>query len=384
MAVNLNTRPNISFKKIFESGSIIGELNLIPKNEYRTVLSKLLPEECFTPDIKHVLHYLLCMTVYLTGILSIVNISFLPLKIVISVIMGITLTGLTFFLHDLFHGSIIKSNIVAYFTGLSIGIFNLFAPIFWKRVHNFHHARTGTIDDPDRSYILHEKPTNAVEKFVYSMRISDEAIHPFISMLFMSLGFFFYFFNNMFYGLVANRASIKEDKKYQRVQELFKKKGDRLFVLGELVLIFSFQAFLFVYICNHSFLNYFLVSLMPVGIAHIIAMSYIHTNHFLSPLTGEIDDPLVNSLSLKNSWLVDKIFSNFSHHVEHHLFPAMGSYHYPKIRKLLLKLYPERYKLIPMIDAMKMLFKTPRIYGDYTHLVSSDGTRKVDCLLPNV
>ena len=113
-------------------------------------------------------------------------------------------------------------------------------------------------------------------------------------------------------------------------------------------------------------------------------MAYIHTNHFLSPLTGEIDDPLVNSLSLKNSWLVDKIFSNFSHHVEHHLFPAMGSYHYPKVRKLLLKLYPERYKLIPMVDAIKMLLQTPRIYGDYTHLVSLDGTKKTDCLMPTV
>ena len=35
-----------------------------------------------------------------------------------------------------------------------------------------------------------------------------------------------------------------------------------------------------------------------------------------------------------------------------------------------------------MIDAMKMLFKTPRIYGDYTHLVNVDGTKKINCLLP--
>ena len=334
LETKLDTRPDVSFKKIFESGST-KELNLISKNEYRSVLSKLLPEECFKSDTKHVFHYLFLMAIYLLGIFSIVNISFLPLKIVISAVMGVALAGLTFFLHDLFHGSIIRSNKIAYIVGLSVGLFNLFAPLFWKRVHNLHHATTGNIDDPDRSYTLKEEPKSAIEKFIYRMRISDEAFHPIISMLFMSLGFFFYFLNTMFYGLVANRASIKEDKKYQRVQELFKKKKERFIVGGELILIFSFQAFLFLTVCNHNFLNYFLVSLMPVGIAHIISMSYIHTNHFLSPLTGEIDDPLVNSLSLKNSWLVDKIFSNFSHHVEHHLFPAMGSYHYPKIRKLL-------------------------------------------------
>ena len=35
-----------------------------------------------------------------------------------------------------------------------------------------------------------------------------------------------------------------------------------------------------------------------------------------------------------------------------------------------------------VLEAMKMLFKTPRIYGDYLHLVTSDGTKKVNCLLP--
>ena len=356
-------------------------LKLTSKNEYRAVLRKYLPEEYFKPDTKHVFHYLTCITLYLTGIYCVANSHFLPLRLLVSILMGITLGSLTFFLHDLFHESIIKSKPVAYLTGLSIGIFNLFAPLFWQRVHNFHHARTGNVDDPDRSYILSEKPANAIEKFVYRFRISNEAFHPFVSLVFMSTGFFWYFLNTMFYGLLAKKTSIKEDKKYQRIQSLFTNK-DRLIVLGELVTIFAFQVFLFTVIAGGNLMTYFLVSLLPVAISHFIAMSYIHTNHFLSPLTGDIDDPLINSLSLKNSWIVDKIFSNFSHHVEHHLFPAMGSSHYPKVRTLLLKLYPNRFQLIPMIDAMKMLFKTPRIYSDYVHLTTSDGTKKMQCLLP--
>lgn len=357
-------------------------LKLIPKNEYRAVLRKHLPEEWFKPDTKHVFHYLICMAVYFLGMYSILSLKVLVLRILLSIVMGITLASLTFFLHDLFHGSIIRSKPIAYIIGLSIGIFNLFAPLFWQRVHNFHHARTGNVDDPDRSYILAESPKNPFEKFGYKSRISDEAFHPLLSLVFMSTGFFWYFLNTMFYGLIAKKTSIKEDKKYQRIQSLFKAK-DKLIVLLELVTIFTFQGFLFVHVAGGNFLTYFLISLLPVAISHFIAMSYIHTNHFLSPLTGEVDDPLVNSLSLKNSFIVDKIFSNFSHHVEHHLFPAMGSSHYPKVRKLLLELYPNRFQLIPMIDAMKLLFKTPRIYGDYTSLVSTDGTKKVKCLLPS-
>ncbi|OGI20000.1 MAG: hypothetical protein A3B68_01185 [Candidatus Melainabacteria bacterium RIFCSPHIGHO2_02_FULL_34_12] len=359
------------------------KLNLIPKNEYRAILRKHLPDEIFQLDKKHVYLYLISLTVYLTSMIGILKINFLPLSILLSVIMGIALGSLTFFLHDLFHGSIIKSKPIEYLFGLSVGILNLFAPSFWHKVHDFHHARTGNVDDPDRSYIKAESPKNLIEKLVYKLRISDESYHPLASLIFMSTGFFWYFFNTMFYGLVGKKASIQEDKKYQRIQDLFKKESDRFFVFFELAVIFAFQAVLFFIVAKSNLITFSLISLLPVGIAHCIAMSYIHTNHFLSPLTGEIDDPLVNSLSLKNSRFVDTIFSNFSHHVEHHLFPAMSSSHYPKVRKLLLELYPERFQLIPMIDAMKMLFKTPRIYGTYTELVSSDGTRYVKCLLPS-
>lgn len=357
-------------------------IKLISKIEYRNVLRKHLPDECFKPDTKHVFHYLFLMTIYLISIYGITNLHFLPLKFILSIVMGISLGALTFFLHDLFHGSIIKSRPVAYLFGLSVGIFNLFAPLFWQRVHNFHHARTGNVDDPDRSYIMPERPTGFIEKIAYKFRISEEAYHPFISLIMISTGFFWYFFSTMFFGFLGKKVSIKEDMKYRRIQELFKNKKERLFVVCELVIIAMFQLFLFLFVAKSNFLTYFLISLLPIAMAHFITMSYIHTNHFLSPLTGEVDDPLVNSLSLKNSWIVDKIFSNFSHHVEHHLFPAMGSYHYPKVRKLLLKLYPDRFQLIPMVDAIKLLFKTPRIYADYTHLVTSDGRKKVNCLMP--
>ena len=361
----------------------IDSLNIIPKSEYRAKLRMYLPEDCFNSNNKHVFFYFVFMAAYLTLMYFTLNISFIPARIFLSLVMGITLTSLSFFLHDLFHGSIIRSKYLAYAVGLTIGIFNLFSPLFWKRVHNFHHARTGNIDDPDRSYILNDRPKSWFEKIVYKTRISNESFNPLLSMILIPFGFFFYFGNAMIGGLIVNHKGHNEDDvKYSRIHELFKKPHEKLAVVLEVLTLFSFQVFLFTVIAKGSFFTYLLIAIIPFLMAHTITMLYIHTNHFLSPLTGEIDDPLLNSLSIKDCWLVDKIFSNFSHHVEHHLFPAMSSVHYPKVRKLLLEHYGDRYKMMTMYEAVKMLFKTPRIYATYTSFITTDGKKQISCLKP--
>ncbi len=356
-------------------------LNLIPKNKYRFLLSKDLPKGSFEEDTGELIRYFVLILIYLLGIIALTNIQSLLIKIPLSISMGIVLTSLTFFLHDLMHGSYLKSKRITYLVGLSIGILNFFPPFFWQRLHNFHHSRTGNIDDPDRMYLLDEKPKNLFEIFQYKMRISSEAYNPILSLIFISTGFFWYFGSTLFYGLIARSLGIKIPKKYQRIQELFKWK-DKLFVIGELVLILSFQLFLFNLVAQGNFLDYFFISLLPVLIAHFILMLHIHTNHFLSPFTGDIDDPLVNAISLKYNKVFDKLFLNFSHHVEHHLFPAMSPRHYPKVRKLLLNHYPNRFQLIPIVDSVRLLFNTPRIYADNTHLVTLDGKKVFNCLLP--
>lgn len=357
-------------------------IRIIPKNEYRAVLRKHLPEECFKPDHMHLFHYLISMAVLLGGMYVVLSTSSIPLKALVSIVMGISLASLTFILHDLQHGSIVASRKLSYPIALSIGIFNLFAPLFWQRIHNLHHSRTGDLDDPDRSYIKVEAPKSFMDKIVYRTRISNEAIHPMISLLLTSTGFFWYFLGTMLSVFDKNFDifDTKEKQKYARTRGLFK--GKLIYsIYAELAVIIVFQTFLFLNVCSGNLFNYFFASILPVGIAHFIAMMYIHTNHFLSPLTGNIDDPLLNSLSLKDFKISDKIFSNFSYHVEHHLFPAMGSVHYPKVRKLLLEHYPDRFQLMPTVDAVKMLFNTPRVYSDDTHLVGLNA-KEVKCLLP--
>ena len=359
---------------------IPSKLELIPKSQYRKVLRKYLSEDFLKPHINDVIRYSACMLLYIAGTLLILKSDSLLTKAIISLTNGVLLASLTFFLHDLFHGSITRSKTIAHLFGISIGVLNLFSPTFWKRVHNFHHAKTGDISDPDRSYISSEAPKTSLEKAIYKTRISDESLNPIVSMFLMSTGFFWYFFNTMFFGL-SKYSNQLQDKKYNKIKDLFKSQNEKNIVFFELFLIFGFQIILYTVICKNNFLNYLFASVVPILIAHFIAMLYIHTNHFLSPLTGEVDDPLLNSLSINNGWFLDKIFSNFSHHVEHHLFPSMPSVHYPKVRKLLQELYPQRFQLISFTKAIKLLFSTPRIYGDSTHLVSTSG-KIANCLLP--
>ena len=358
------------------------QLKLIKKKDYILKLRKYLNEEELKPNINHLTHYFVYMFLYFVGVYFIISTQLLLLKIFISIVLGVILTSLTFFLHDLMHGAILKSKYAVCFLGFSVGVLNLFSPTFWQKIHNFHHAMTGnTENDPDRMYLWNERPQNLYEIFIYKMRISSEAFHPLISLISISTGFFWYFLFTIIYSFFPGRVNPQKKGKYKNTNDLFKMK-DKLIITLELLLIFSFQGFLFLVIANRDFLSYFLISLLPIAIGHAIAMLYIHTNHFLSPLTGDVVDPLINSLSIKNSKMVDKIFFNFSHHVEHHLFPSISSFHYPKIRKLLIKLYPDRFQLMPMIDAIKALFNTPRIYVDNTHLVTLDGKRKYNCLMP--
>ena len=153
----------------------MSSLNLISKNEYRSLLSKNLPKESFEKDTNELIHYFALILIYLVSILLLANIQSLVIKIPVSISMGIILTSLTFFLHDLMHGSYLKSKQITYLVGLSIGVLNFFPPFFCQRLHNFHHARTGNIDDPDRMYLLDEKPKNLFEIFQYKTRMSNEA-----------------------------------------------------------------------------------------------------------------------------------------------------------------------------------------------------------------
>ena len=103
------------------------------------------------------------------------------------------------------------------------------------------------------------------------------------------------------------------------------------------------------------------VILLPMLFGNFVVMSYISTNHMVSPLST---DPrtLKTTLGVTSPPLVDVAHLWFSHHVEHHLFPSLPSDRYPKVRAVLRRRFGDAYLTPPHWRALLTLVRTGRVY----------------------
>jgi len=108
--------------------------------------------------------------------------------------------------------------------------------------------------------------------------------------------------------------------------------------------------------------------LAPMAIGNCVLMSYIVTNHLLRPLVKE-SDPLRSAMSVQTLTLLDRLHFRFSHHVEHHLFPAMSGSQLPHVRAWILEHAPEGYVCPSHWRALVCLYRTPRTYRDDATLI---------------
>ena len=95
----------------------------------------------------------------------------------------------------------------------------------------------------------------------------------------------------------------------------------------------------------------------------------------------DVNDPLINSVSLRVPKLFDLLHLNFSYHTEHHIFPAMNSDYYPVLQELLKTHYPERFNLVNGEQAWHLLMQTPRHYQSDHVLTDWSGEKSVSCPL---
>jgi fatty acid desaturase len=107
---------------------------------------------------------------------------------------------------------------------------------------------------------------------------------------------------------------------------------------------------------------------LPLVVANAVVMSFILTNHALSP-ANEVNDPLLGSLTVTVPRSLEWLTLGFGYHVEHHLFPAVSTRHAPAIRAALVELWPDRYQSMPIGTALTYLFRTGRVYRDSSTLV---------------
>jgi fatty acid desaturase len=334
---------------------------LVPQAEYAKKLRPLLPAEAFQPDPSKLLILLINLAVLVVGWAIASYLDRIPLYLCwlylpFAVVMGNSTIVLLFSSHDLMHGSVIRNSSWQKAIAL-LGLSMLWMPpTLWQSVHNrVHHSKTNSLADPDRNY-LYDQP-NTWGKWIQDLFVPSLSVNPFWLIVGMGTAWGVHTFRNLTSVLLFNSESV------DYVPAAFKvSKKDRLAIALELVIIFTIHLSICFYL-QFEPLKLLLGYFLPIGLGYSGVMFYIYTNHMACRMT-EVNDPLANSVSIGVPKLFDRLHLNFSHHTEHHIFPALNSDYYPMVQELLKTYYPKRFQYLSALEAWNLLRQTPRHYKD--------------------
>jgi len=272
--------------------------------------------------------------------------------VVLGLIAGQCFASMGFLAHEVLHGSVVKSKGLQTFCGYLGFAPMLVSPTLWRTWHNqVHHGKTNQGNsDPDGfgTTTRYEKAPST--RFV--AKLAPGSRHP---MSYLFLGYWF-----TFHGQVVLWIQSRFMRSFARLNR-------RRAIIDSAV---AAALWLAVIVTAGPFYSLFAV-VLPIVVTNMLVMGYIATNHFMRPLT-ESNDPIENSMSVTTLPVIDRLHFNFSHHVEHHLFPNMSAKHAPRVRAWLLENETERYVSPSHAKAIAFLYKTPRVYLDATTLVNPD------------
>jgi len=266
----------------------------------------------------------------------------------LSLLIGMSFAGLTFLAHETLHGAIVRGPRLRYLVGfLGFSPF-VVSPRLWLAWHNrVHHGNTQHEGkDPDAYPTLREYQRSRAIRLATQVAPGLRRLRGASTAL---IGFSVQSTHMLFAARARGFLSAKQHA-YAIAETLL---GVALwlsvaFATGGLVFLFAF--------------------VLPLLVANAIVMGFILTNHSLSPLT-ELNDPLLNSLSVTTPRLVEWLTLGFGYHVEHHLFPTMSARHAPEVQAVLRARYPGKYQSMPLLRATEALHSSARIYKDATTLL---------------
>lgn len=350
---------------------------LIPQAVYAKSIRSMLPQEAFEPDPSKLFVLLLNMTILLVGWGIAAQLDSWPRALLVlylpfALVMANCVVLLAFIGHDLMHGSVVRNRRLTRLVTLFSQAVLWMPPTLWKHLHNrAHHNHTNALTDPDRCY-LHQHP-NVLGKRVQTVLVPSVEV----TLPGLMVGLVTAWGVHACRYLVAVLLYPNRDCPHVTAQ-LPIKPADRFAIALELLLIAALHLSLVAYL-GFSPLQLALGYFLPIGLGYAVMIFYIYTNHMACPMTG-VNDPLVNSLSLRVPKFVDFIHCNFSHHAEHHIFPGLNSDYYPLVRTCIAKLYPERVGyVVPAMTAWRWLLATPRHYLSETTFTDWHGQEQFPC-----
>lgn len=273
-----------------------------------------------------------------------------PVKILLGALAGFCFGALGFLSHELLHGSVVRNRFLQDFFAFFCFMPFLISPTFWRYWHNqLHHGKTqSVIADPDAFPNMRIFRSSKFMQFMFPFTPGSGYLRSYIY-----FGFWFSFHVLVAQNYLRFRNSIYDRLNHRRVSWEFG---------GQILLMLAIYA-----LVGPSQILYTFA--IPLIVQNYFVMSYIATNHNLSPLT-RVNDPLVNSLTVTNNPTLEWLQLNFGYHVEHHIFPAVSGAHAKKIHQVLKQEFGTKFKVMPKFVAMKALYKTARIYKDSNTLIN--------------
>ena len=244
-------------------------------------------------------------------------------------------------------------------------------PTLWKAVHNReHHNKTNSEQDPDRNYLFSQP--NSWGKWIQNAFVPSSEVNPILLVIGMGHAWGVHTFRNLTSVLFFNNRSAQYPVFAFSISE-----KERRAIALELLIIIGLHLTILISL-GFSPVKVLLSYFVPIWIGHAGLMFYIYTNHMLCRMT-DLNDALINSLSIRVPKIFDVLHINFSYHTEHHIFPGMNPSYYPMVQELLLVHYPERFNLMDAGKAWKLMMQTPRHYLDENTFTDWSGTKIVAC-----
>ena len=338
-------------------------MTLLPVATYTRAVRPMLPASAFEPARSRALwiplHYAIIAAV--TWALAAGHVLW-PLWPVASLVIGCSMGGVTFVGHEALHGGVMRGRMNIRLLGWLGFLPFVVSPQLWmawhNRVHHNHCGQVGT--DPDMYPTIAEYHDSSRARIMAdNFGLGGRRLTGIASLLFGFTG------QSVRILLTARKARILSPHLHRRAiietltgVSVWMAVG---FLVGPL-------AFVFVYV-------------LPLIVANAIVMSFILTNHNLSPLSP-VNDPLFNSLSVTLPRVLEWLTLDFGFHVEHHLFPTMSTRHGRVVREALRARFPERYQSLPLGTALHRLHTSARVYLDDTTLTDPRSGQTWSTLLP--
>lgn len=314
--------------------------------EYTKALKARLPRHFFEPVPARLVYLPVFLALFGLCAWGIVATPYIVLKLLLSFGVGYSFIGLGFLAHEILHGTVTKNPIVRSVTGTIAFLPLMVGARLWRKWHNVeHHGHTQhPEDDPDAMGALESAIQKPFAKWMFRQV-------PALRSLFLFFSFTFWF---TLHAHMMFRRFLPDFQPAERPIVVFQA------VLPVLVwLLVLFMA---------GPLNFLFVFVIPWLLANFIAMSFIATNHLLNPIT-ETNDPLMNSLTVRNPRWLEWLTLGFGYHIEHHVFPALSPKYAHVVAQKIKDLWPERYNELPHWKALYYLWKTPRLYRDHRNLI---------------